>query len=282
MSRLIRCAVAVAIMTAGLILPERKATAGDIFPDEKLEAVIKDVLRRQGKEEIKEEDLKNVFQVTARGKGIKSLKGLEKCPRMVLIDFADNEIEDLSPIAGLTDIQSLDVSKNAVTDLKPLEKLVKLQYVQLEDNKVADLKPLADLKKLSALYLSRNQVDSVEPLKKLTKLSSLYLGKNKVKDIKPLAGLKWLANLDLRDNQIADISPLTGLTDLRFTFLQNNQIQDFAPLIEMAKKDAAGDRRFAPYWRLYPDGNPIDAAQRDKQIAALKEIGVRINWKPRE
>ncbi|MGZ0170420.1 MAG: leucine-rich repeat domain-containing protein, partial [Planctomycetales bacterium] len=138
------------------------------------------------------------------------------------------------------------------------------------------------LKKLSALYLSRNEVASVEPLKNLTKLSSLYLGKNKIKDVKPLSGLKWLANLDLRDNQVADVGPLSKLTDLRFTFLQNNQIKDFSPLIEMAKKDAAGDRRFAPYWKLYPDGNPIDAAQRDKQLAALKEIGVRVNWKPKK
>ena len=91
-----------------------------------------------------------------------------------------------------------------------------------------------------------------------------------------------LANLDLQDNQVEDMSALSGLTELRFTFLQNNQIKDFTPLIEMAKKDAAGERRFAPYWKLYPDGNPIDAAQRDKQLAALKKIGIRINWKPKK
>ena len=84
-SHLIRCSVAFAIL-AGLCFSASSATAGDIFPDEKLEAAIKEVLRRQGKDEIKEEDLKNVYQVTARGKGIKSLKGLEKCPNMVLID----------------------------------------------------------------------------------------------------------------------------------------------------------------------------------------------------
>ena len=123
---------------------------------------------------------------------------------------------------------------------------------------------------------------SVEPLKDLPKLSSLYLGGNAVADVKPLAGLRWLANLDLQGNGIENISALAGLTELRFTFLQGNKIKDFGPLIEMAKKDAEGDKRFAPYWRLYLDDNPIEEARRDEQIAALKSIGVRVNWKPKK
>ncbi|MFP6763679.1 MAG: hypothetical protein VB858_08675, partial [Planctomycetaceae bacterium] len=61
-----------------------------------------------------------------------------------------------------------------------------------------------------------------------------------------------------------------------------NQIKDFGPLVEMARKDAADKKRFAPYWKLYLDGNPINADQRDQQIAALKKSGVRINWKPQK
>ena len=49
----------------------------------------------------------------------------------------------------------------------------------------------------------------------------------------------------------------------------------------MARKDAEGKKRFAPYWKLYLDGNPIDAAKRDQQVAELKKIGVRVNWKPK-
>ena len=94
-TRTIRRSIAVAILLARLFLSESLATAGDIIPDENLEAAIKKVLRRQGKDEIKEEDLQNVYQVTARGKGITNLKGLEKCSNLVLIDFAGNEIVDL-------------------------------------------------------------------------------------------------------------------------------------------------------------------------------------------
>lgn len=256
--------------------------ADEIFPDENLRAAIKAVLKKQGKDEIKEADLKNVYQVTARKKGIKSLSGLEKCTNLVLLDVHGNEVADITPLAGLKNLQSLDLSANAVKDIKPLTELVKLQYVQLEDNQVEDIAACKGLKKLSALYLSRNKVKSVEALKELPKLSSLYLGENNVTDVKPLGGLKWLANLDLQKNGVEDVTPLAGLTELRFTFLQGNKIKDFAPLIEMASKDAKGDKRFAPYWRLYLDDNPVEDAKRDEQIKQLKSVGVRVNWKPKK
>ena len=51
-NRLIRYSTAVVVLLAGLTFQDCSASAGDIFPDENLEAAIKDVLRRQGKEEI--------------------------------------------------------------------------------------------------------------------------------------------------------------------------------------------------------------------------------------
>jgi internalin A len=277
----VRRLFAVCLLTAiAAVVSPCVAAAGDIFPDEALEAVIKEVLRKQGKEEIKEEDLKNVFQVAAKKKGIKSLAGLEKCTSLVLIDVAGNEIEDLAPLAGLKDLQSVDLSSNRLKGVAALKDLVKIQYLQLEGNEITDLEPLQGIKALQALYLSGNKVASLEPIKDLPKLSSLYLEGNQISDLKPVAGLKWLANLNLKGNRVEDVAPLSGLTELRFTFLQDNQIKDFAPLIEMARKDAEGDRRFAPYWKLYLKGNPIDAGKRDQQIAELKKIGVRVNWQP--
>jgi internalin A len=277
LTRLTFLAVAASILASSAV-----QAAGEIFPDPGLEAAIKAVLKKQGKDTIKDEDLKNVYQVTAKDKGIKNLAGLEKCTNIVLLDFAGNEIVDLKPIAGLKNLQSLDLSGNAIKDAAPLKELVKLQYLQLEDNQVADVSVLSGHKKLSALYLSRNKVADVKPLEGLPKLSSLYLEGNQVKDVSPLSKIRWLANLDLQGNQIEDVSPLAGLTELRFTFLQNNKIKDFGPLVEMAKKDTAGEKRFAPYWKLYLDGNPIDAGQRDGQVAELKKAGVRVNWQPKK
>ena len=43
----------------------------------------------------------------------------------------------------------------------------------------------------------------------------------------------------------------------------------------MAQKDTEGQRRFAPFWRLYLGNNPLENAE--AHLAQLKEIGVRLN-----
>jgi hypothetical protein len=58
--------------------------------------------------------------------------------------------------------------------------------------------------------------------------------------------------------------------------LQNNKVEDLAPLVEMAKKDAEGPKRFAPYWNLYLAENPLSDSSKP-QLEELKKIGVRVN-----
>jgi len=280
--RRLTCLIIVAAML--LVLDGNTATAADkVFPDAKLEAVIKAILKKkQAKtDKINEADLKNIFFLEAPGKGITSLSGLEKCPNLALINLSKNTIVDLKPLAGLKNVQSLDLSGNKIADVASLAKLEKLQYLQLEGNQIAKLDGLAGLKKLSALYLSKNKVASVAPLKGLGKLSSLYLDGNQVADLSPLKDLKWVANLALRNNQVKDLGPLAGMTELRYTFLEGNKITDLGPLVTMAQKDAKGGRRFAPYWHLYVAGNPLSGAAKTGQVAALKKVGVRVDPKPK-
>ena len=262
----------------GLIITGlQSASAADLFPDDKLEAVIREILRKKSdKEEIAEADLKNVYILHAQGKGIKDLTGLEKCPNLAEVRLSKNEIEDLKPLANAVNCQSLDLEDNEISDLSPLAKLEKLQYLQLEGNKIEDVSPLKDLKKLSALYLSENKIKSIEPLSGLEKLVSLYLAKNEISDISPLKELKWLSSLDLQGNKISDLKPLEKMTELRYTMLQKNEIKDLGPLVEMAKKDAEGDKRFAPYWNLYLGGNPLSEQAKERQIPQLKDLGVRV------
>ena len=111
----------------------------------------------------------------------------------------------------------------------------------------------------------------------MDKLASLYLEGNQVADLAPLKGLKWVESLDLRNNQIADVAALANMTELRHTMLEGNKITDLAPLVAMAKKDAQGDRRFAPYWHLYLKGNPLSETAVKNQVAELKSYEVRVD-----
>ncbi len=100
--------------------------------------------------------------------------------------------DDLSPIAGATQLESLRVSVNQVKDLTPLAKLTKLDRLDLGRTQVSDLKPLAALTNLTELQLDDTPVQDVSALAKLEKLETLSIKRTQVKDVSELKGLKKL------------------------------------------------------------------------------------------
>ena len=255
---------------------EAKKPVVPLIADEALRNLVRESLRKKPGEPLTEKNLRDVYFVEARGAGVADLSGLEHCVNLASADLAENGVADLTPLADLRDLQLLDLAGNDVADLAPLAELESLQYLHLAENRVRDLSPLKDLSRLSALYLTGNRVEDLSPLTGLKKLTSLDLAGNAVTDLAPLAELRWLSSLDLKGNHVADLSPLGGLTELRYTFLQDNALTDLSPLPEMAEKDAAGDSRFAPYWRLYVAGNPLSEAAKTAQVERLRAAGVRV------
>jgi len=260
---------------------DAKEAPASIFADPNLEAAVRKYVfeKRYNSEPITAQDVADLSTIEARGKEIKSLAGLEHCRSLALLSLPENEIEDLTPISGLKNLQLLDLSKNKIRDVAPLRELVKLQYLQLEGNRIQDITPLEGLSALTSLYLSGNAIEDIRPIAKLEKLWSLYLDGNRVRDPSPLAKLNRLSSLDLRSNRIEDLRPLAGLGELRYLFLDHNELDgdDLAVLVEMAERDAAGEKRFAPYLQVFLSGNAIEES--DPRLAKLRELVKKVDYK---
>jgi uncharacterized protein (TIGR03067 family) len=245
------------------------------FPDKNLEAAVRAVLHEPNAE-LTEEKLNNVYILEGSGKSIRDLTGLEKCKNLALIRFTNNQIVNLGALKDLTNLQSLDLASNQISDITPLKGLTKLQYLELSHNQVAKLDSLIGISALTSLYLSHNQVTDIAPLAGLTKISSLSLDHNQVRDLSPLTKVTRITTLVLNDNQIEDIAPLAKQTELSMLILERNKIKDLASLVASCKADAEGQKRFAPYLRLYLAGNPLSDAAKSQQLPALKGFGVRL------
>jgi Leucine-rich repeat (LRR) protein len=89
-----------------------------------------------------------------------------------------------------------------------------------------------------------------------------------------------LSLLKLSGNQISDITPLARPLQVRMLLLENNKITDLASFVAAAWTDAAGEKRFAPFLRLYLTGNPLSDAAKSAQIDALKGAGVKVEFGP--
>lgn len=105
------------------------------------------------------------------------------------LDLGENQIGDVKPLAGLTNLTSLNLSGNKISDVKPLAGLTNLTFLGLNRNKISDVEPLAGLTSLIWFVLNSNRISNVKPLAGLTNLKGLNIGENpiavKVCPVKP-------------------------------------------------------------------------------------------------
>ncbi len=125
-------------------------------------------------------------------------------PRIIEVLVGDPKFSDLTPLAGLKNLQTLWLESTQVTDLTPMAGLKNLQTLSLDFTQVSDLTPLVGLKNLQTLVITSTQVKDITPLEELTNLRRLDLGSTQVSDITPLAGLTNLQSLELASTQVTD------------------------------------------------------------------------------
>jgi len=75
-----------------------------------------------------------------------------------------NLIEDIGPLAGLTELEELILNENLITDLSPLENLTNLTEIWFDRNNIHDIGPLSGLTELKHVWLGYNQITTILPL----------------------------------------------------------------------------------------------------------------------
>ena len=154
--------------------------------------------------------------------------------------LSSKEIEDVSPLAALINLEELGLGFNQIVDVSPLAALTNLEELWLGFNQIVDIGPLAGLTRLERLSLRENPVLDVSPLAALTSLERLDLshdhrGENKIEDVSPLSALTRLERLHLATNAIVDVSPLSALTNLEWLNLRSNAIENVSPLSALTR-----------------------------------------------
>lgn len=197
------------------------------FDDANLKAAVEAEL---GRTDPTPADMLALTELSAAGRGIIDLTGLEHAYDLEDLDLHSNGISDVSPLSGLSSLTDLNLRGNDISDLSPLAGLTSLTRLDLDWNRISDLSALAGLVNLTALQLELNDLSDLSPLAGLTNLTQMDLESNRISDIAPLAGLTSLTVLELDENQINDVSALSSLAGLTHLYLQSNQISDISPL----------------------------------------------------
>lgn len=168
------------------------------------------------------------------------------------------EINDLTPLKGLDNLEFLSIWKTGVTDLTPIVELPKLKVIDAKMTEISDVSMLNKMKSLESIDLLMTKVSDIEVYKDMKTLKEILLCSTAVTDISmiyPIAqqityldlcntkftdfnALKKFKNLErlkLWGLAIKDASLFSEMEDLWELDLWNTQITDLKPIFKLRK-----------------------------------------------
>ena len=205
----------------------------DWMPDPNLRQGVREELGIPDEIPIHPGDMAGLSHLLITEHNIRSLRGLEYAINLEFLHIDRGEVSDLTPFAGLENLQVLKLFGNPISDISPLAGLIGLQELHLGNSLVSDLTPLVNLQNLKVLRLQGTQISDVSPLAGLVGLQELRFQSSLISDLTPLVNLQNLKVLSLQGAQISDVSPLAGLVGLQELTLESTAISDFTPLVSL-------------------------------------------------
>ena len=184
------------------------------IPDPNLRAAIAEELGKSPNAPITVEEMKGLRRFDLANRGVRDLTGLQFATNVTWLHLIDNQISDLSPIAGLIELREIWARGNVLSDISPVRGLINLTHLEFPGSPISDLSPVAGLINLKGLYCWDANISDLSPLAGLINLEELHFSGNNVSDISPLAGLINLKGMRTWGNPFSDLSPLAGLTNL--------------------------------------------------------------------
>ncbi|MBV7272739.1 leucine-rich repeat domain-containing protein [Clostridium sp. PL3] len=235
---------------------KRKPNSGGIvtFKDKNLEEAIRDDINKPSGDVYKS-DIEDITELDAKYHEIQDISGIEKLTNLQKLNLLENQISSIDSLKNLTNLKQLTLGNNKISNISVLKNLVNLQTLDLGE-----------------YYDSCNQISNIDVLKSLTNLQELNLSGNQLKDISALKNLINLQSIDLSYNEISDISALKSLTNLKVLNLANNKIIDISALNNLTNLQEL-NLGYVPW-----EGIPAPVSKENyNEISNISSIGNLIN-----
>lgn len=168
-----------------------------------------------------------------RGKGISDLTPISGLTQLESLSIGGigNHVSDLSPIANLINIKHLDLGGNPITDLSPIANFTQLETISFDDSvPLTDISVLEDMESLRVVAMWGPRFRNMSPLVNLPNIEEINLCGNEISEIPSLKNAPKLKNLYVFGNSVSDVSILEDLTNLERLNLRDNNITNIAPL----------------------------------------------------
>ena len=173
--------------------------------------------------------------------GITTLDDLAMMPNLSIVRLSLQNIEDLSPLAGLHALRELDLRHNPLADAAPLAGLLQLRKVSLYDTRISDLSPFAACPLLSELGIGKTFVTSLAGLEGSAGLTRLTMFDTPLETLQGIEALKRLSEIKVSDVADGDLTPLLALPNLQSAVLSE--------ALKSLAQDQLGEAKFQMEYR---------------------------------
>ena len=205
------------------------------IPDPNLRAAIADELGKSVNAPITAEEMKGLRAIDLANKGVRDLTGLQFATNVTWLHLIDNQISDLSPIAGLMELREIWARGNVLSNLSPVRGLTNLTHLEFPGSPISDLSPVKGLTNLIYLNCNNTLVSDLSPISDLVNLEWLLMHHTNVSDMSPISGLINLKVIYFNNDTVSDISPFAGLANLEVFGTWGNPFSDLSPLAGLTK-----------------------------------------------
>lgn len=211
------------------------------------------------------------FNVNIVGaKSLDGLDGLRNAKHLVRLDLNAAEVNDLSELRYLHNIQIFVMGQTAghVSDLSPLRGLTNLKELGLDSAAIRDLTPIQGLTNITKLSIGGTQVSDLSPLRNFRHLQSLNLGGAPVADLSPLANINTLKEMQITGREVRSLSTFPRKDSLKSLSIFESQYPvDLSPIAELSGLEMLGLSIFGP------QGFDVSPVQRLGKLTKLSITG---------
>lgn len=150
------------------------------------------------------------------------------------LDLSENRyVRDITPLAKVTSLKSLNIANTQVEDLKPLRNLTKLEILDFSNTTIDDLTPLKYAVYLKDIRLNNTNVEDVSVFANLGLLEYVNIANTRIYNLDPLINAKQLKTLDFSKSLVDDLAFMSQLTSVKILFMQGSRVIDLKGLEQL-------------------------------------------------
>jgi Leucine-rich repeat (LRR) protein len=148
--------------------------------------------------------------------GLRFMAGINEC---IQITISASDVSDLSELRQLTNLRKLFITQTPFTlrtdlDVSPLASLINLDTLNLNNSRVSNVEALSRLTKLVTLNIGSSLVKDISPLKGLSLLKSLDVRDSQVTDVSTLSENSSLEELNVDGKQVSSLGGVKQIVSL--------------------------------------------------------------------